>query len=132
MASERVAVGIEVLDSRYLDYNFTMADVVADNTSAARFVVGNPVDPGDIDLRLVGVLLEKNGRVVATASGAASLGHPAAAVAWLARELSSTGECLRAGELVLSGGLTTAVPVSRGDVVVASIDRLGAIELACR
>jgi 2-keto-4-pentenoate hydratase len=130
-ASAGVAVGIEVLDSRYHDYRFTMADVVADNTSAGRFVVGAPVPPAGLDLRLVGVVLEKNGEVVATAAGAASLGHPAAAVAWMIRTMAAEGEGLRAGEVVLSGGLTAAVPVAAGDVVVATIDRLGTVELAC-
>ena len=68
----------------------------------------------------------------ATASGAASLGHPAAAVAWLVRALASSGEGLRAGDVILSGGLTAAVPVAPGDVVVVTIDRLGSVELACR
>ena len=131
-ASSGVAVGIEVLDSRYRDYTFTMADVTADNTSAGRFVIGTPVPPAGIDLRLVGVLLEKNGELVATASGAASLGHPAAAVAWMVRTMAADGEGLRAGEVVLSGGLTAAVPVAPGDVVVASIDRLGTLELGCK
>ena len=131
-ASSGVAVGVEVLDSRYRDYRFTMADVVADNTSVGRFVVGAPVPPAGLDLRLVGVVLEKNGEVVATASGAASLGHPAAAVAWMVRTMAADGEGLRAGEVVLSGGLTAAVPVAPGDVVVATIDRLGTVELACR
>ena len=131
-ASSGVAVGIEVLDSRYRDYRFTMADVVADNTSAARFVVGTPVPLTGIDLRVVGVVLEHNGEVVATASGAASLGHPAAAVAWMVRRMAADGEGLRAGDVVLSGGLTAAVPVAPGDVVVASIDRIGTLELGCR
>ncbi len=91
-ATAGVAVGIEILDSRFRDYRFTMADVVADNTSAGRFVVGTPVPPQGVDLRLVGVVLEHNGDVAATASGAASLGHPAAAVAWLARTLFAEGE----------------------------------------
>lgn len=131
-ASSGVAVGIEVLDSRYRGYRFTMADVTADNTSAGRFVVGTPVPPAGIDLRLVGVVLEKNGELVATASGAASLGHPAAAVAWMVRTMAADGEGVAAGEVVLSGGLTAAVSVAPGDVVVASIDRLGTLELACR
>jgi 2-keto-4-pentenoate hydratase len=130
-AASGVAVGIEVLDSRYTDYRFTMPDVVADNTSAGCYVVGTPVDPQGIDLRTVGVVLERNGAVTGTASGAAVLGHPAAAVAWLVRQLAATSEGLRAGEIVLSGGLTAAVPVASGDVVVASIDRLGSVELAC-
>jgi 2-keto-4-pentenoate hydratase len=131
-ATAGVAVGIEVLDSRYTDYRFTMPDVVADNASAGRYVVGAPVPAQGIDLRLVGVVLEHNGEVVATASGAASLGHPAAALAWLVRSLASSGEGLRAGEVILSGGLTAAVPVSPGDVVVATVDRIGSVELACR
>ena len=130
-ACAHVSVGLEILDSCYRDYKFTIADVVADNTSAGRYVVGSPVDLSNIDLRLVGVLLEHNGEVIATASGAAALGHPAAAGAWLVRTLHAHGEGLRAGEVVLSGGLTAAVPVSRGDTVVATIDRLGSVELAC-
>jgi 2-oxo-3-hexenedioate decarboxylase len=130
-ATAGVATGIEILDSRFLDYRFTMPDVIADNASAGRYLVGAPVSPDGIDLRLVGVVLEHNGEVTATAAGAASLGHPAAAVAWLARSLAAAGEGLRAGQIVLSGGLTAAVPLRPGDVVVAMIDRLGAVELAC-
>ena len=131
-ASSGVAIGLEVLDSRYRDYRFTIADVVADNTSAGRYVIGAPVPPAGIDLRLVGVVLEKNGEVVATASGAAALGHPAAAVAYLVRALAAEGEGLSAGEVVLSGGLTAAVPLAPGDTVVATADRLGTVELSCR
>lgn len=130
-ATSGVAAGIEVLDSRYTDYRFTMPDVVADNASAARYVVGTPVSPAGIDLRLVGVVLEQNGEVIATASGAASLGHPAAAVAWLVRSLAAEGEGLRAGDVILSGGLTAATPVTAGDTVVVTIDRIGIVELAC-
>ncbi len=128
-ATAGVAVGIEVLDSRYRDYRFTMADVVADNASAGRFVIGATVPVAGVDLRRVGVILERNGEVVGTAAGAAVLGHPAEAVAWLVRALAETGEGLAAGQIVLSGGLTAAVPVAPGDVVVASIDRLGTLEL---
>jgi 2-oxo-3-hexenedioate decarboxylase len=129
-ATACVAAGIEILDSRYRDYRFTMPDVIADNASAGRFLVGSPVPVGGIDLRLVGVVLEHNGEVVATAAGAAALGHPAAAVAWLARSLAAAGEGLLAGQVVFSGGLTVAVPVRPRDVVVASVDRLGSVELA--
>ena len=77
------------------------------------------------------MVLEHNGEVVATASGAAALGHPAAAVAWLVRSLAAENEGLRAGDIVLSGGLTAAVPVRAGDVVTATADRLGTVELGC-
>jgi 2-keto-4-pentenoate hydratase len=108
-----------------------MPDVIADNTSAGCYVVGAPIPPDGIDLRLVGVVLEHNGEVTATAAGAASLGHPAAAVAWLTRSLAASGEGLRAGQIVFSGGLTAAVRLRAGDVVVAAIDRLGTVELPC-
>ena len=125
-----MATGIEILDSRYGGAQITTEDLIADNASAGRFVVGSPVPPDGIDLRLVGVMLEHNGQVVGTAAGAAALGHPAAAVAWLVRSLAASGEGLLAGQVVLSGGLTAAVPVRPRDVVVASIDRLGSVELA--
>jgi 2-oxo-3-hexenedioate decarboxylase len=131
-ATAGVAPAIEVLDSRYRDYRFTLPDVVADNTSAGRFLVGEPVPPAELDLRLVGVVLERNGEVLATAAGAASMGHPAAAVAWLVRSLAADGEGLQAGQVVLSGGLTAAVPVTAGDRVAVRVDRLGSVELACR
>jgi 2-oxo-3-hexenedioate decarboxylase len=131
-ATAAVAVGIEILDSRFRDYAFTMADVVADNCSAGRYAIGPPIPPAGLDLRLVGVVLEHNGEVVATASGAAALGHPASAVAWLVRSLATENEGLRAGDVVLSGGLTAAVPLRAGDVVTATADRLGSVEIACR
>ncbi len=130
-ATASVAVGIEILDSRYTDYKFTMPDVVADNTSAGRYLVGSAVPAAGLDLRLIGVVLEHNGEVVATAAGAAALGHPAAAVAWLARSLAAQNEGLRAGDIVLSGGLTAAVPVKAGDVVTVTADRIGSVELGC-
>jgi 2-oxo-3-hexenedioate decarboxylase len=61
-ACSGVALGVEILDSRFRDYDFAIADVVADNTSAGRYVVAPPVEPDRVDLRLVGVVLEHNAR----------------------------------------------------------------------
>jgi len=132
-ATAAVAPAIDVLDSRYTGYRFSLPDVVADNASAARLALGGVRRAVDgIDLRLVGCVLEVGGRVRATAAGAAALGHPAAAVAWLVRALHRRGRGLAAGDLVLSGGLTEAVAVTPGDVVVARLGRLGTVELAVR
>jgi 2-keto-4-pentenoate hydratase len=131
-ATDAVCPALEVLDSRYPGYKFTLPDVVADNTSAGRFVLGGTLTrPTGLDLRLIGCVFERNGALAGTASGAASLGHPAAAVAALVRELAKRGEALAAGAVVISGGLTEAIPVSAGDVVAARFDRLGPVELAC-
>lgn len=131
-ATAAVHPAIDVLDSRFAGYAFTLPDVIADNASAAGYLLGQGTDPAGIDLRLTGVVLEHNGDLVATAAGAAVLGHPAASVAWLVRTLAGRGRGLRAGQVVLSGALTEAIPVAPGDVVVARFDRLGSIELGCR
>lgn len=127
-ASDVVLPGIEVIDSRYRDFKFDLKSVVADNTSAARFVVGgHVVDARSVDLRTTGVVLEKNGEVVATGAGAAVVGHPAAAVAMLVNHLGRRGQSLPAGALVLSGGLTAAVAVEPGDHVTLSVQNMGSV-----
>ena len=126
-----VLPALDVLDSRFTGYQFTLPAVIADNASAARFTVGAPVPPDGIDLRLTGCVFEKNGELVATAAGAAVMEHPAAAVAWLVQSLASRGRSLRAGSLVLSGALTAAIAISPGDVVRASFDHIGSVELWC-
>lgn len=132
-ATDAVFPAVDVLDSRFSGYQFTLADVVADNASSAGFVLGGTaVDVHGIDLRLIGCVLEKNGRLVATAAGAAVLGHPAASVAWLVRALAARGRGLAAGQIVMAGALTEAVAVEPGDTVVATLDRLGVVEVACR
>jgi 2-keto-4-pentenoate hydratase len=95
-----------------------------------RHAVGSPVPLPAADLRLLGVVLEKNGEVVATAAGAASLGHPAAAVAALAAERASSGDPLRAGDIVVTAPLATVAETHEGDVLVASVGRLGTVEAA--
>jgi 2-oxo-3-hexenedioate decarboxylase len=131
-ATDLVFAAVDVIDSRFTGYKFTYQDVIADNCSCAGFVLGGQgVDPRGIDLRLVGATLEKNGQLVATAAGAAVMGHPAAAVAWLVRKLALRGRGLRAGHVVLCGALTEAVAVQPGDSIVARFDRLGTVEIAC-
>jgi 2-oxo-3-hexenedioate decarboxylase len=130
-ATECVFPAIDVLDSRYVDYGFTLPDVVADNASGAAFMLGSvtrkPSEAGD--LRLTGVVLRRNGEVVATAAGGAVMGHPAASVAWLVNRLAERGEKLRAGMIVLSGGLTAPVPLTPGTTVTAEFDGLGVVEV---
>jgi 2-oxo-3-hexenedioate decarboxylase len=129
-ATDFVLPGIEVIDSRYRDFKFDLKSVIADNTSAARFVIGgNPVSVGDVDLRTVGIVLEKNGEPVAFGAGAAVLGHPAAAIAMMANHLGARGEEIPAGTLILSGGVTEAVAVAPGDNVTLKIQGMGSTSL---
>ena len=132
-ATDLVFAAVDVLDSRFAGYSFTLPDVVADNSSSAAFVLGGQgVRPDGFNLRLTGCAFYKNGELLATASGAAVLGHPAAAVAWLVRKLAARGEGLKAGHVVLSGSMTEAIAVAPGDVITARFDRLGNVEIPCR
>jgi 2-oxo-3-hexenedioate decarboxylase len=130
-ATRGVCAAMEVIDSRYADFSFTLPDVVADNASAGGYVVGPRLVAPDAleDLRLLGCVLRVDGEVVHTAAGAAVMGHPAAAVAWLAGRLAEAGRTLPAGSIVLSGALTDAVPLRAGGTVCAELEGLGAIEV---
>lgn len=116
----------EIVDSRIRDWKIKIQDTVADNASAAAFVLGGQgVDPRDVDLACVGMTLEKNGEIVATGAGAAALGHPANAVAWLANTLGELGIGLNKGEVILSGSLAAMVPVKAGDQLRISLGGIG-------
>ena len=122
--------GIEVIDSRYRDFKFDLKSVVADNTSASRLVVGGRALPAcEVDLRTIGIVLEKNGEPVAFGAGAAVLGHPAAAIAMLANHLGARGEEIPAGTLIPSGGITEAVAVAAGDSVTLRVQGMGSVGL---
>ena len=127
--SEGVIPSLEIIDSRIVDWKIKLPDTVADNASSARIVLGGTITPlHSLDLRTVGMVLEKNGEVVATATGAAVLGHPAQAVAWLANKLAAYDITLRKGEVILSGSLTAAMPVGAGDFVRADFGPLGDVK----
>lgn len=129
-ATDFVIPGIEVIDSRYRDFKFDLKSVVADNTSASRFVVGGqPLQVEGIDLRTIGIVLEKNGEAVAFGAGAAVLGHPAAAIAMLANHLGARGQEIPAGSLILSGGITEAVAVAAGDNVTLRVQHMGSTSI---
>jgi len=129
-ATDFVLPAIEVIDSRYRDFKFDLRSVVADNCSSARFVTGGRArDASELDLRTLGVVLEKNGQVVALGAGAAVLGHPATAVAMLANQLAERDEYIPAGTLILSGGITEAVAVKAGDTVSLRVQELGSVSL---
>ena len=127
-ATAFVMPAIEVIDSRFKDFKFDIQSVIADNTSAARYVVGGaPRRPGGLDLRVLGVVMERNGEVVGTAAGAAVMGHPAASVVALVRWLADSGQALPAGSLVMTGGVTEALSVHAGDHVTARVQDLGTV-----
>ncbi len=129
-ATDFVVAAVEIIDSRYENFRFDLASVIADNTSASRFVVGDvAADVEGLDLRTLGLVMEKNGEIVAMAAGAAVLGHPATAVAELANHLARRGQEIPAGTYVMSGGATEAIPVAAGDAIHVRFQNLGSTSM---
>ena len=130
-ATECVMPAFEIVDSRVTDWKIKIQDTVADNASAAAFVLGDrAVDPRKVDLVTCGMVLEKNGDIIGTGAGAASLGNPVNAVAWLANTLGGLDLPLKAGEVILSGSLSIMFPIQAGDNLRMSLGGIGAV--ACR
>ena len=117
-ATEALAPALELVDSRVGIQRAQLGDTIADNASFGGFTHG-PWQPRlrDVDLRTLGMLVERNGDLAIEGIGHATLGHPAAAVAWLVNELAATGESLQPGDIVLSGSLGRVVPVAAGDTL---------------
>ncbi len=121
---------VEVVDSRYHDFRFLAADNTADNSSAARFVLGSPVSLTTVpELRLVGAVLWRDGEVIDTGVGANAMGDPVHTVVWLANRLGEAGKVLEEGSIVLTGGLAQARPVGNGGTFVAEFGGLGAVKV---
>jgi len=130
-AVDSVYGGLEIIDSRYRDFRFTLPDVVADNASSGCFATGPVgVSPRALDLGLEACLLELNGQVVDSATGAAVQGHPAEALARAANDLGQRGLAIEPGWLVLTGGMTDAVAVPPGTVLAAHFTHLGSLFLS--
>ena len=125
-ATDGVMACFEIVDSRIQDWKIKIQDTVADNASCGVFVLGDQlVDIADLDLALAGMVLEKNGEIVVTGAGAATMAHPVNAMVWLANMLGSLGIALKAGDIVLSGAMGAMVPVARGDNLRMTIGGIG-------
>jgi 2-keto-4-pentenoate hydratase len=127
-ATDHLLPAIEIVDSRVAGWDISIVDTVADNASSGLFVLGTtPRRIADVDLRLCGMVLEHAGEPVSVGAGAACLGNPAHAVAWLAEAVARSGRPLRAGDVVLSGALGPMVPVTPGAAYEARISGLGSV-----
>ncbi|RYY25328.1 MAG: 2-keto-4-pentenoate hydratase [Sphingomonadales bacterium] len=123
-----VHAAIEIVDSRIADWKISFADTVADNGSSAFFVLsdeGRPIER--LDLYSCGMVMEFNGEPVSMGAGAAVIGHPLNAAAWLAQTLARRGNPLKAGDILLTGALGPMAPLTPGDRVRAVIGGLGEV-----
>jgi 2-keto-4-pentenoate hydratase len=122
---------LEIVDSRIVGWDITIADTVADNASSGMFVLGRQRIPlNGIDPVAVTMAMTEDGAEVSAGSGAACLGNPLEAVRWLARTAAELGDPLRAGEVILSGALGPMVTVRPGATYTATLSGLGHVTAA--
>jgi 2-keto-4-pentenoate hydratase len=122
------AASMEIVDSRFADWRIRLCDTVADLASNGAVAISERVVPiDDLDVRLIGMVLTRDGTLVDTGAGAAALGDPLAVVAWLANTLGADGVTLEPGHVIMTGALHAAVPMRVGERYLAEFDRLGSI-----
>lgn len=130
-AVEAVAPAVEIIDSRFRNFKFTLPDVVADNASSSGFILGAWAKP-DADVSNTGIVMEVDGRPVQIGSSAAILGNPVRSLVAAARAVAKAGETLEPGDIVLAGGATAAHPLSSGEYVCAWFQDLGSVSFSVR
>ncbi|MBA4538022.1 fumarylacetoacetate hydrolase family protein [Bacillus aquiflavi] len=129
-ATRYVAPALEIIDSRYRNFSFTLTDVIADNSSSSRYIIGKQTfKPELVDFTLMGMVFKKNGEVVATSTAASVMGHPARAIAWMVNKLTARGQSILPGQVVLSGALSGAMMMEAGDEVSVGFDGIGHLEV---
>lgn len=127
-AVDFVLPALEIIDSRIADWQIGIVDTIADNASSGGVVLGSTARRIDeVDLRLGGCVLHRNGEIAGTGAGGAVLGSPLNSLAWLANTLGRRGEGLRAGQVILPGSITASVPFVPGDVITATMAGLGSV-----
>ena len=127
---DAVYPALEIVDTRYHDYVFRFEDNVADNSSAAGFVLGKPHCPGLLKSEGLAVSLGSEGGERFTGHSSAAMGGPLEALHWLCGELVAAGIVLPAGSIILTGGLTSAPYLVRGKAITAEFGQLGSVSFA--
>ena len=127
-ATDFIMPAVEVIDSRYKNFSFTLVDVVADNASSSRFILSNQAfSPFHSPMDSLEVSMYRNGEKVQSGLGSAVLGHPVKSIIKLAEMLDRDGLGIEAGMVVLTGGMTEAINIYDGDTVKVEFGPLGSI-----
>ncbi len=129
-ATSGISPALELVDSRIANWQIKLSDTIADNASSARVIVSEQIVPlNGLDLAAEAVTLTRNGIEVGSGNGAAVLGHPAEAVAWLANKLAEYGIAIVAGQLVLPGAMCAAAIVTAGETYRAVFTTIGEVSV---
>lgn len=135
-ATDYILPAIEILDTRVIRQDpetgalRKITDTIADNAANAGIALGGrPISVDDVDMRWIGAIVSRNAEVEETGLGAGVLNQPAQGIAWLANRLSSYGDALRAGDVVLSGSFVRPVECPHGSTVLADFGDFGSVSL---
>jgi len=129
-AVDYAVAALEIVDSRVAGWDITITDTIADNASSGLYVLGerrvrlSEFTPGEVTMTL-----DKNGELASSGDGAACLGDPLNALAWLARIAAAFGAPLRAGDVILSGALGAMVAAEPGTEITAELSALGRVRV---
>jgi 2-keto-4-pentenoate hydratase len=127
-ATAGVMPAMEVINLCITHTPWNALEVIATNAVHGGIVVGGQITPLDgLNLRYEGMVAEVNGEPVGSGAGVEVLGHPAAAVAWLANKLADFELALRPGDIVLSGSIIRMLEVHAGQTVKVTFSRIGTV-----
>lgn len=133
MATSGIMGAVELVDSRIKDWKMNISEAIADNSLHGGVILGPLMKHiSGFDLRHEGVVMCKNGHLLASACGVEALGNPVNVVTWLANKLSAFNREIQTGEIILTGSLTKFFFVEPGDVVDVSFSSLGSIQFPIR
>lgn len=130
-AVDAIAPAIEIIDSRYRNFKFSLSDVIADNCSSTGFVLGT-WSPANTDISKLNIQLLVNGTVVMEDDSSAILDHPINSLVEAARCIAKSGEELKEGQIILAGAATAAVALSSGQTISVNVENLGACGFSIR
>jgi 2-keto-4-pentenoate hydratase len=125
-----VHAAIEIVDTRYTEYRFTLIDNTADNSSAAGFILGPAAPVSILDSGPIKVTFEDGEGGALVGGSIDALGGPLQALAWLADARAKEGLAIPAGAIILTGGLTSAPYLQSGTVMHAEFGSLGSLSVA--
>lgn len=129
-ATDYVVPALEIVGSRIKDWKLTIVDTVADNASCGMYLLSDiKIDPKEVDLKEIEMSLYKNDELINQGKGSAVLGDPANAVLWLANSLGKYGVKLNAGDIILAGALTAAIPAVSGDEFTCDYGEFGKLSI---
>ena len=125
-----VAAAIEIIDSRYENFKFSLEDVIADNCSSTGLCIGemHSIETDISDLKIDLII---DGEVVQSGSSKAILGDPWESFLAGSRLASQYGWEIPAGSYVMAGAATSAVYLKKGNQVKAIVDKLGEVIFNC-